>query len=87
MSDIRKLDRIQIAVWFSFKASRWIAHCPTTNNTGWGQKREKAIEALRGELVAEELALDDYPPAGTGEPPPEGADWMFIARRADRKWV
>lgn len=87
MNDLRKLDRVQIAVWFSYKSNRWIAHCPAANVTAHGPKQLLAIEALRGELVSEELALDDFPPAGNGEPPPEGADWIFIARRADRKWA
>ena len=85
-ADLRRIHRLEVALWFKADHQRWISHCPTTNNTAWGQTREIAIEAMRGELDAEETAYETYGPPSGSEPVPVGAETRTLMRRPKGRW-
>lgn len=85
-TDLRRIHRLEISLWFKADRQRWISYCPTTNNTAWGPTREIAIEAMRGELDAEESAYETYGFSSETQPVPVGSETRTLMRRGKGRW-
>lgn len=79
--DLRKMNAIAVAIYPTLGHTRWIAYCPQFNLTSWGNTRDQAVEAMRGELDAEERLGDGFEQNKPGRAPPADAEMRKIERR------
>lgn len=83
-TELRQVQRLEIALWFRADRQRWISYCPATNNTTWGETKHIAIERMRNELDAEEKDYETFGLPTGSEPVPVGAEILTLQRRGKR---